>query len=84
MDQLVAERVRAELGGEPVREDHALGDRVVVGGRLLGEEVRRVVGGIGPDRAPDPLIHDVVAVVDGGTRRVQLREPPIPPLWHAR
>ncbi len=52
--ELVGEGVSPELGGEPVREDHPLRDGIVVGGRLLGEEVRqepRQVE-IGGDEAP--------------------------------
>ena len=37
--ELVGEGVSPELRGEPVREDHPLRDGIVVGGRLLGEEV---------------------------------------------
>src|SRR5262249_26975411 len=39
VDELVRERVPSELGRQPVRENHPCGRRIVVGRRLLSQEV---------------------------------------------
>ena len=54
VNQLVGEGVAPQLGGQPVREDHPLRPGIVVGGRLLGEEIRQEAGQVevGGDEPP--------------------------------